>query len=407
MSEWGIVEWETNDSRRAARRRVRATTLRFVERYETLLDDLERQGLTHYVSRRVREARETIWQIRSLLDIDPFAARDLSMSLGEWIHRLPATARRLRREERAQRRRERSTRSAPPKRSDAPRTRRASDQPSQQEAIETVSESPVSGALLEVWQEEVERIADDVERDFAWEELQELRRACAERAVLPSQLQAEADAVRQQVAAIRQRAQEAAERWRAEHEGEIEHEATTAFVETCQEVLAADREAAEEALQQLSSLRAALTNAPTRRDDAQVRDTAAQVVRTATRGPAHEQDRRQVAAALVESLQRVGFVVQPPRRIQEKDRDVVVIRARKPAGQQAVLEIGTDGTLVYKFDQYEGQTCQKDIQQINQLLESTYGVKLSNKRVTWQNPDRILKGQRRPPTDTEQSRHGR
>lgn len=48
--------------------------------------------------------------------------------------------------------------------------------------------------------------------------------------------------------------------------------------------------------------------------------------------------------------------------------------------------------MEYLFDNYEGLTCVKDIDKFTKELEEIYSVKLSNKQVIWQNPDRISKG---------------
>ena len=43
-------------------------------------------------------------------------------------------------------------------------------------------------------------------------------------------------------------------------------------------------------------------------------------------------------------------------------------------------------------------SCLKDINSFETDLEDIYGFKLSDKRVLWENPDRIKKGSRENPT---------
>ena len=107
-----------------------------------------------------------------------------------------------------------------------------------------------------------------------------------------------------------------------------------------------------------------------------------------------EERRRTEVRAVWETLGRLGFVVEQPVRLVEGDQDVVIVRARRPRGEQAEVKVTATGALEYCFDQYEGRACVKDIDSFMQLLDQVYGIALSDKRVLWQNPDRIQKGAR-------------
>ena len=108
---------------------------------------------------------------------------------------------------------------------------------------------------------------------------------------------------------------------------------------------------------------------------------------------ADETVRREVIKAIYNSLKRAGFIVTAPLLT----GDVVLLRARKPAGQQAEFSVKLDGGLTFKFDNYEGQKCREDVNAVTKLLDECYGVKLSNRTVLWGNPDRIQKGRRDNP----------
>jgi len=54
--------------------------------------------------------------------------------------------------------------------------------------------------------------------------------------------------------------------------------------------------------------------------------------------------------------------------------------------------------MEYSFEKYEGATCKKDIDSFLPKLEQVYGIKLSNERVIWENPDKISKDARQSPT---------
>ena len=108
---------------------------------------------------------------------------------------------------------------------------------------------------------------------------------------------------------------------------------------------------------------------------------------------ADETVRREVIKAIYNSLKRAGFIVNAPLLAGE----VVLLRACKPAGQQAEFSVKLDGGLTFKFDNYEGQKCRQDVDTVTKLLDECYGVKLSNRTVLWENPDRIQKGRKDNP----------
>ena len=101
--------------------------------------------------------------------------------------------------------------------------------------------------------------------------------------------------------------------------------------------------------------------------------------------------RREAVKAIFKQLKSQGFAVEPPRLIKNADEDYVKIMAKMPSGKRAVCNLTNKGKIIYKFDNYEGMTCLKDIQKFNVDLENAYSVKLSNERCLWSNPDEIGK----------------
>jgi hypothetical protein len=89
------------------------------------------------------------------------------------------------------------------------------------------------------------------------------------------------------------------------------------------------------------------------------------------------------------ALEDAGFVTERPKIVREDGADEVVIHGRRPAGAQAVFRVELSGKLNYKFDQYQGSACKKDIATVLPRLQSVYGIQLSNNRVIWENPDDV------------------
>ena len=79
--------------REIAQARVRETTTQYLERYQNTLNQLDEQGLTPYVETEVAQIIRLLTQMQSLLRTDAFAARELSLTIGQRIYGLRALAR--------------------------------------------------------------------------------------------------------------------------------------------------------------------------------------------------------------------------------------------------------------------------------------------------------------------------
>ena len=99
--------------------------------------------------------------------------------------------------------------------------------------------------------------------------------------------------------------------------------------------------------------------------------------------------RSETVTAIVKQLQKQEFTVEKPQLIKTDGKNYVKIVAKRPSGKRAVCNVDLRGKIAYKFDNYEGMTCLKDIEKFNVDLEQVYSVKLSDERVLWQNPDRL------------------
>ena len=115
-----------------------------------------------------------------------------------------------------------------------------------------------------------------------------------------------------------------------------------------------------------------------------------------------ESQRREVVRAVYQSLQQAGFVVDGPEHLTSQGQDEVLIRARRPAGAQADFRVNLSGHLSYKFHQYKGKTCEKDVAPVMATLQDAYGISLSDKRVIWVNPDDLDQDARPYPDATQE-----
>ena len=100
-----------------------------------------------------------------------------------------------------------------------------------------------------------------------------------------------------------------------------------------------------------------------------------------------ERIRKETVKALYKTLKENGFLVEKPKIIDGE----VIIKAQKPSGNRVYCKVMLDGKFAYKFDNYKGDACKKDINKFKKDLDKIYGVKIEDKKIIWQNPDMIYK----------------
>lgn len=99
--------------------------------------------------------------------------------------------------------------------------------------------------------------------------------------------------------------------------------------------------------------------------------------------------RNRVLASIIKIIKEQGFIVK--KENVEECGDHAKISVVKPNGEQVNFAVYLDGKFIYKFHEYEGLSCEKDIKDFEEKFESIYGIKLEDKKTFWSNPDRIGK----------------
>lgn len=98
--------------------------------------------------------------------------------------------------------------------------------------------------------------------------------------------------------------------------------------------------------------------------------------------------RKETLKVIIKTIKDRGFVVDKKNIKFRKDKNEVYVLAQKASGEYAEFKIYLDGKFIYKFEGYEGQACQKDIEPFMEDLENIYDINVLKKDVTWSNPDR-------------------
>lgn len=99
--------------------------------------------------------------------------------------------------------------------------------------------------------------------------------------------------------------------------------------------------------------------------------------------------RKKTLKVVLECIESKGFIVDRKNIKLQRERNEVVMIAQKASGERAEFRVMLDGKFIYHFDGYEGQACQNDIKPFMKDLEEIYGIKVTDSKEIWKNPDKI------------------
>lgn len=103
-----------------------------------------------------------------------------------------------------------------------------------------------------------------------------------------------------------------------------------------------------------------------------------------------EEVRKETLKVILKLIRKQGFIVDAKKNIKlNKEKNELILRAKKASGENANFKIHLDGKFVYRFDGYEGQACQEDIEPFMSDLENVYGIEVLDRKEIWKNPDKI------------------
>ncbi len=138
-------------------------------------------------------------------------------------------------------------------------------------------------------------------------------------------------------------------------------------------------------------------NLDTSQVDAVIRDgrpltekVAEEISRRVDESIRNEIQRKKAIGIILGAIKKRGFIFNPKQGIKlDRERNVVKIAVKRTDGRQVEFEIFLDGHFMYHFEGYEGMACTKDESPFIDDLESVYGMKLTDRHVEWENPDKL------------------
>ena len=321
------------------------------------------EGLSKYVS--VVNIKKQINYIEEIVNSNPFEARDLSYIVGSDINYLRNEALNKKREK---------------------------------ERIIKEQKNKNKQAILDYFNETISNIDDIILIDFAKDKFDILRNELLnDEGVTDKEINVYSKKIENRVKNIINEANMSAGEWRAKKEKEREKRVLQTKIKDIEDNLKKGNIESKENIEKRDkllklieisreSLNKSSDNIENRVQDIKIIDKETEDIRIT------EEVRKEVVKSIIKSLKGSEFEVSTPELIKDDDGGTVKIIAKKPSGKRAVCKVGLNGKFEYIFDNYEGLTCIKDIDKFNKDLEEIYSIKLSDKKVLWENPDRISKG---------------
>jgi len=101
-----------------------------------------------------------------------------------------------------------------------------------------------------------------------------------------------------------------------------------------------------------------------------------------------ESVRKETLKVIMKTVETRGFIVDKKNIKIDREKNEVRFVAQKISGERADFRIYLDGKFIYKFDGYEGQACQKDIEPFMNDLADIYDIKVVKQVDNWSNPDK-------------------
>lgn len=341
--------------------RVSLTTERFYKKYMRQYEDMMNNGYAAYIPSEMSRLQSDLTSIRNLLINNPTEARDLSFEVGSYINDLYSMASiAVKQFDRAERmRREQILEQKRAKKSEA----------------------------INLYYELIREISNPIVINFAQGELEDIKKEIQDGTGVSL------EQLRGRVNSIIKNAENKAEEWKKETIRKHKNNNVISRLEETKQFILnekiEDENKTNEFIDRINKLKESISSEG--KNIQMLEKEISQIETIIDDTMITEEIRRETVKAVVKQLRSQEFIISRPQIIKSGDESYVKITAQKPSGKRAVCRIDLHGKIAYKFDNYEGLTCLKDIEKFNVDLEKIYSVKLSDERILWSNPDKLSK----------------
>lgn len=339
--------------------RVSSITEQYYNRYNEKYQQMERNGYASYIPTEMKRLSYDLSMLRELLVSDPVEARDLSFEIGSYIGSMYSLAREARKQfERAERIRE--------------------------ESLKAIQEN-VKNELMHEYFEILKTITNPIIANYSIFEMQAVKKDI-ESGKIASKSQ-----LNKRTSDIIANANIKASEWKEDSIKKSRKNNVSTIIDEAEERIKEEpienSDRTQEFLEHISQMRHALENESLDADE--IEKQVAKVQAAVDNEIISEETRREVVKAIIKQLKKQEFTIEPPKVITADGKNYVKIIAKQPSGKRATCNVDLHGKIAYRFDNYEGMTCLKDIEKFNVDLTNVYSIKLSDERVLWKNPDKL------------------
>lgn len=339
--------------------RIAATTEEFYRRYEQQYREMLSHGLSAYIPSEMSRLESDLARIRDLLVSDPESARDISFDIGSYIRSMSSLASEAREEfDRSER-----------MRVAALRTEREQQQ----------------SELMNEYFKILQTITNPIVVNYSISKMQELRKDIENGKLFSS------TELKEISASIISEAEKKASDWKENTVKKHYQKNVAQAINEAESRLKSEKiqnqEKTQEFLNKINKLRSALENGVI--DSNTIEKKVVELENEVDETLISEETRREIVISIIKQLQKQEFTVEKPQLVQTDGKNYVKIVAKQPSGKRAICNVDLCGKIAYKFDNYAGMTCLKDIEKFNVDLEKVYSIKLSDERVLWENPDKL------------------
>lgn len=339
--------------------RIAATTEEFYRRYEQQYREMLSRGLAAYIPSEMSRLESDLARIRELLVSDPESARDISFEVGSYIRTMSSLATEAREEfDRSERMRV--------------------------AALCTEREQQQSELMNEYFKV-LQKIKNPIVVNYSIPEMQQLRKDIESRKLSSS------TEFKKISATIILEAEKKASEWKENTEKKHRKKGVAQAINEAENRLKSEKienqEKTQEFLNKINKLRSALESGTI--DSDTVEKKVIELENEVDETLISEETRREIVISIIKQLKKQEFSVEKPQLVQTDGKNYVKIVAKQPSGKRAICNVDLCGKIAYKFDNYAGMTCLKDIEKFNVDLEKVYSIKLSDERVLWENPDKL------------------
>ncbi len=370
MSHEYESEYEIERQRRQEinNQRVRANTTSYYEKYESIYQSLINQGMDEFIPEEMASLKSDLDDVLRNLEDNPFTARDISMQIQKYIYGLQSLGRAAKGKfEAAERQRQKDL-------AEAERIQRE---------IEAKERSEKLSAMFKEYFATIRSIKNPAVQNFGSSDFIAIKEDLNKGKI------SDIDELKEKLKTAISTAESKADEWKKQtlkkEEQNIVLQQTEDLLNTVKEHKIEDQEKKQKIIRTIEDLKKSGSSVE------KVSEEISKINQEVEEALVSEELRREAVKAIIKQLRSQSFTVESPQLIKHGDEDFVKIVARMPSGKRAVCNLTNKGKIIYKFDNYEGMTCLKDIQKFNVDLENVYSIKLSNERVLWSNPDEIGK----------------